>query len=126
VTPENMTRAFEITHGELKPFETSDRRLGLSAVRAANRTVTALAIAGLLTTDLPSPDGDPDPALDEVERLATDLHKAQDALAFVGECCDVADQLGTPVTTALVRQWLKGAKCGRQLLAERAQKADRG
>lgn len=65
-----------------------------------------------------------DPALAEIERLATDLYKAQDALAFVAECCDIADRYSTPVTTALVREWLEGAKCGRRLLAER--KADRG
>jgi hypothetical protein len=59
-----------------------------------------------------------DPALAEVERLATELHKAQDAVAFVAECCDVADRRGIPVTTALVREWLEGAKCGRRLLAE--------
>ena len=119
-----MTRAFEIVHGELKPFETSDRRLGLSAVRAANRTVTALAIADLLVPDVKPSDADP--ALAEVERLATELYKAQDAIAFARECCDVADQLGTPVTTALVRQWLEGAKCGRRMLAEHAKETDRG
>lgn len=66
-----------------------------------------------------------DPALAEVERLADELYKAQDALAFVAECCDVADRMGaTTITTADVRRWLEGAKCGRQLAAER--EADHG
>lgn len=60
-----------------------------------------------------------DPALAEVERLADELYKAQDALAFVAECCDVADRTGAAITTAHVRRWLEGAKCGRQLAAER-------
>lgn len=64
-----------------------------------------------------------DPALAEVEDLATELYKAQDALAFVAECCDVADRMGGQITTADVRRWLEGAKCGRQIAAER--EADR-
>lgn len=65
-----------------------------------------------------------DPALAEVERLAGELYEAQDALAFVAECCDVADRMGGQITTAHVRRWLEGAKCGRQIAAER--EADRG
>lgn len=59
-------------------------------------------------------------ARDLVDELGTDLYRAQDALAFVGECCDIADRDGRPVTTADVREWLKGARCGRQLLADAA------
>ena len=65
-----------------------------------------------------------DPALAEVERLARELYEAQDALAFVAECCDIADRTGAAITTAEVRRWLEGAKCGRQIAAERA--VDRG
>jgi hypothetical protein len=58
---------------------------------------------------------------DEARELATDLglqlHEAQDALAFVGECCDIIDREQRPVTTAMVREWLKGARCGRRLAA---------
>ena len=126
MTPENMTRAFEIVHGELKPFETSDRRLGLSAVRATNRTVTALAIADLLVSDPTPPGTEDDPALAAAEEMATDLYKAQDALAWIRECCDIADTLGGQLTTADVRSWLDGPKCGRQMAAEHAKEADRG
>lgn len=51
------------------------------------------------------------------DRLSIDLYRAQDALDFVEECCIIADREGRPVTTALVRQWLLGPQCGRQLLA---------
>lgn len=53
------------------------------------------------------------------EELGQDLYEAQDALSFVAECCDIADRTGEPVTTARVREWLEGAKCGRQIMAER-------
>ncbi len=53
-----------------------------------------------------------------VDELGTDLYRAQDALAFVAECCDIADRKGRPVTTTDVRTWLKGARCGRQLAVE--------
>ncbi|MFE7485530.1 hypothetical protein [Streptomyces sp. NPDC057552] len=55
-------------------------------------------------------------AQDQAADLATQLYRAQDALAFVGECCDIADRAQRPVTTGDVREWLKGARCGRQLL----------
>lgn len=57
------------------------------------------------------------------EDLGYQLYRAQDALAFVGECCDIADRERRPVTTADVREWLKGARCGRQLVAEAADRA---
>lgn len=59
-----------------------------------------------------------DEARAEVDRLATELYRAQDALAFVGELCDIADRENRAITTADVRTWLEGVKCGRQLLAE--------
>ncbi|MGW9397296.1 hypothetical protein [Streptomyces sp. NPDC055642] len=49
-----------------------------------------------------------------VDDLGLQLYRAQDALAFVGECCDIADR----EQTADVREWLKGARCGRQLAAD--------
>lgn len=65
---------------------------------------------------------DADLTAEEARDLATDLGRdlylAQDALAFVGEMCDIADREGleqVPVTR--VREWLEGAKCGRLLLA---------
>ncbi|WP_411119012.1 hypothetical protein [Streptomyces sp. 058-1L] len=57
-----------------------------------------------------------DEARDQAADLATQLYKAQDALAFVGECCDIADRNRRPITTGDVREWLRGARCGRQLL----------
>ncbi|MET9923443.1 MULTISPECIES: hypothetical protein [unclassified Streptomyces] len=57
-----------------------------------------------------------DEAREMADDLNTDLYKAQDALAFVGECCDIADRNQRPITTGDVRKWLKGARCGRQLL----------
>lgn len=50
----------------------------------------------------------------EVDRLALELYRAEDAVAFVGECCDIADREGRTVTTADVRRWLKGPQCARQ------------
>lgn len=50
----------------------------------------------------------------EVDRLGTELYHAQDALAFVLECCDIADREERPVTTADVREWAKGPQCARQ------------
>ncbi|MEU1327212.1 hypothetical protein [Streptomyces microflavus] len=55
-------------------------------------------------------------AREMADELNTELYQAQDALAFVGECCDIADREQRPVTTGDVREWLKGARCGRQLL----------
>lgn len=63
-------------------------------------------------------DADDDLTADEARDLAAalglQLYRAQDALAFVGECCDIADREHQPVTTARVRDWLKGAQCARQ------------
>jgi hypothetical protein len=57
-------------------------------------------------------------ARDLADELGTELYRAQDALAFVEECCVIADREGRQPTTADVREWLKGARCGRQLVAD--------
>lgn len=57
-------------------------------------------------------------ARDLVDELGTELYKAQDALAFVEECCVIADREQRAITTRDVRKWLKGAQCGRQLAAD--------
>ncbi|MFE6634706.1 hypothetical protein ACFVFT_14785 [Streptomyces tendae] len=53
-----------------------------------------------------------------VDDLGLQLYRAQDALAFVGECCAIAEREQRPITPADVREWLKGAQCGRQLAAD--------
>lgn len=53
-----------------------------------------------------------------VDDLGLDLYRAQDALAFVEECCAIADRESRTITTADVREWLKGARCGRQLISD--------
>ncbi|WP_198533186.1 hypothetical protein [Streptomyces sp. AcH 505] len=67
----------------------------------------------------PEPDTEltADEARDAVSDLGIDLYRAQDAVAFVGECCDIADRDGRRPTTGDVREWLKGARCGRVLVA---------
>jgi hypothetical protein len=84
-------------------------------LRAASAVVPA--------ADRAAPELTAEEARDLAEDLGYQLYRAQDALAFVGECCDIADRERRPVTTADVREWLKGARCGRQLLAEAADRA---
>lgn len=66
--------------------------------------------------------GDPELTAEEaralVDELGLDLYRAQDALAFVEECCAIADRESRTITTADVREWLKGARCGRQLISD--------
>jgi hypothetical protein len=57
-------------------------------------------------------------ARDLADDLGTQLYRAQDALAFVEECCVIAEREGCTITVADVRTWLKGAQCGRQLAAD--------
>ena len=72
------------------------------------------------------PDEDPaddteltaDEARTLVDDLGLQLYRAQDALDFVAECCAIADREHRAITTADVREWLKGAQCGRQLAAD--------
>jgi hypothetical protein len=52
-------------------------------------------------------------ARDLADDLGLQLYRAEDALAYVTECCDIADREAEPVTTARVREWLKGAQCAR-------------
>ncbi|MBE4796160.1 hypothetical protein [Streptomyces caniscabiei] len=80
----------------------------------------APASAVVPAADRAAPELTAEEARDLAEDLGYQLYRAQDALAFVGECCDIADREQRPVTTADVREWLKGARCGRQLLAESA------
>ncbi|MFJ7895944.1 hypothetical protein [Streptomyces anthocyanicus] len=65
--------------------------------------------------------GEPELTAEEARDLADDLglqlYRAQDALAFVEECCTIAEREQRAITTAEVREWLKGAQCGRQLAA---------
>jgi hypothetical protein len=56
----------------------------------------------------------PDESWEEAERLGTELYEAKDALAFVGEMCDIADRTGRQPTTADVRSWIGGPKRARQ------------
>jgi hypothetical protein len=65
-------------------------------------------------------------ARDLVDELGLQLYRAQDALAFVEECCVIAEREGRAITTADVREWLKGARCGRQLLADRPASSEAG
>jgi hypothetical protein len=59
----------------------------------------------------------------EVDRLGTELYYAQDAVAFVGEMCTIReagekDPSASAVSTAEVREWLKGARCVRMLAVD--------
>ncbi|MFF8297708.1 hypothetical protein ACF07M_20240 [Streptomyces globisporus] len=60
------------------------------------------------------------------DELNTELYQVRDALAFVGECCDIADREQRTVTTGDVREWLKGARCGRQLLGTTSEGGEQG
>lgn len=75
---------------------------------------------GFLTfaADLGAPELTAEEARELADDLGIELYRAQDALAFVEECCRIADRKSHQVTTADVREWLKGARCGRQLLAD--------
>jgi hypothetical protein len=63
-------------------------------------------------------------ARDEVDRLGTELYRAQDAHAFVGEMCDLVEKKQktgpgeAAVTTGEVREWLKGARCTRLMVVD--------
>jgi hypothetical protein len=56
-------------------------------------------------------------ARDEVDRLSTDLYRAQDAHAFVREMCDLLEakqgvgEGEASLSTAQVREWLSGPRC---------------
>ncbi|CAL9647726.1 hypothetical protein [Streptomyces sp. enrichment culture] len=67
--------------------------------------------------DTDEPELTAEEARDLADDLGLQLYRAQDALAFVAECCNIADREQRTITTADVREWLKGAQCGRQLAA---------
>ncbi|WP_217235429.1 hypothetical protein [Streptomyces sp. AC555_RSS877] len=73
--------------------------------------------------DQTAPELTAEEARDLVDELGLQLYRSEDALAFVEECCVIADREQRPVTTAMVREWLKGARCGRQLLADAEDRA---
>ncbi|WP_406227414.1 hypothetical protein [Streptomyces anthocyanicus] len=86
------------------------------------RRKVAQAVLAELQPELDGPaDDEPELTAEEARSLADDLglqlYRAQDALAFVEECCTIADREQRAITTADVREWLKGAQCGRQLAA---------
>jgi hypothetical protein len=75
----------------------------------------------------------PDPAAPEltaeearalVDQMGLDLYRAQDAIEFARECCDIADREQRSVTTADVREWLKGDRCTRQRAAGETQQPE--
>lgn len=86
------------------------------------RRKVARAVPAELQSELDGPaDDESELTAEEARALADDLglqlYRAQDALAFVAECCTIAERDQRPITTADVREWLKGAQCGRQLAA---------
>lgn len=86
------------------------------------RRKVARAVLAELQSELDGPaDDESELTAEEARALADDLglqlYRAQDALAFVAECCTIAERDQRPITTADVREWLKGAQCGRQLAA---------
>ncbi|MFG2970849.1 helix-turn-helix domain-containing protein [Streptomyces sp. NPDC048288] len=60
----------------------------------------------------------------EVDRLSTELYYAQDAVSFVGEMCTIREarekgpEAEVMVSTAEVREWLKGARCARMIAVD--------
>ncbi|WHM30256.1 hypothetical protein OH540_09495 [Streptomyces sp. BPPL-273] len=95
--------------------------LPMAAVEAVAKAVAAeiTGDAGQVEDQSGAGEGDePELTVEEDRALADDLglqlYQAQDALAFVAECCIIAEREQRPITTADVREWLKGAQCGRQ------------
>lgn len=71
-------------------------------------------------------------ARDLADELGTQLYYAQDAHAFVGEMCDVLERTQevpegyATLLTADVREWLKGPRCIRLIVADGSTVPDRG
>ncbi|MEU4051300.1 hypothetical protein AB0F09_19135 [Streptomyces olivaceus] len=88
---------------------------------AAGLRTALLALDQRLETSDASQTDDTELTAEEARALADDLglqlYEAQDAVAFVAECCTIAEREQRAITTADVREWLKGARCGRQLAA---------
>ncbi|MET8080062.1 hypothetical protein [Streptomyces sp. NPDC005303] len=100
------------------------RTEGTSLVVDDPRNIAVAAYAALgIPEDPAAPDLTAQEARDLADELSTELYRAQDALAFVEECCVIADREQKPVTTVDVREWLKGARCGRQLEADARDRA---
>ncbi|MFG2679216.1 hypothetical protein [Streptomyces sp. NPDC048392] len=82
-------------------------------------TLRALAKpSGPAATEAPEPELTAEEARTLADDLGIQLYDAQDALAFVEECCAIADREQRAISTTDVREWLKGARCGRLLAAE--------
>ncbi|MFF9043302.1 hypothetical protein [Streptomyces parvulus] len=84
-------------------------------VRFRRRAAAVLAV--LPTTTDQTAELTAEEARSLADDLGLQLYRAQDALAFVAECCTIAERDQRSITTADVREWLKGAQCGRQLVA---------
>jgi hypothetical protein len=69
-------------------------------------------------TESDTPELTAEEARDLADDLGLQLYRAQDALAFIEECCVIAERSGRTITVADVRTWLKGAQCGRQLATD--------
>lgn len=105
------------------PSSVVDDPRNIAAVAATVARAHAASAVVVPAADRAAPELTAEEARTLAEDLGYQLYRAQDALAFVGECCDIADRERRPVTTADVREWLKGARCGRQLVAEAADRA---
>lgn len=128
-----INRLTELAEWQQQRFGRAKAALARIAALADEHPVaidTALIHAAL---DQPTPSPDPaatettddpeltaDEARDLVDELSTDLYRAQDALAYVSEWCDLVDRDQRPITTADVREWLKGDRCTRQRAADTA------
>jgi hypothetical protein len=110
-----------LTTQQLRDDSFAQRRDADGAPAAARLADTGRGWAALFPAATEATDPAPltgDEARALVDELGLDLYRAQDALQFVGECCDIADREQQTITTADVREWLKGARCARQLAAD--------
>jgi hypothetical protein len=105
-----------------------EMRTALEKLRRESATQSASGSGGV-AGETPQPD----PAAEEltaeearalVDQMGLDLYRAQDAIEVARECCDIADREQRPVTTADVREWLKGDRCTRQRAADEAQQPE--
>lgn len=89
---------------------------GAGRIRSHPDERREMAETDMLAAETP-PELTAEEARDLADDLGTQLYRAQDALAFVEECCVIAERSGRTITVADVRTWLKGAQCGRQMAA---------
>jgi hypothetical protein len=113
--------AFQRTH-RLPGLQHAQIR-GLLAEHLARALPAVSAVAP--ATGQTAPELTAEEARNLVDELGLQLYRAQDALAFVEECCVIADREGRQPTTADVREWLKGARCGRQVASDATDRAVR-